>query len=107
VVKNNKRLMKAKGRACGNVCTNHKGTENYHEQLQRLYQFYSKCKKKLIPINKRLEKVKKLWKKEYSKSIVTRAKYYAMRKKCLTMAYLQNTYKCNSVTRLQVGCKGL
>jgi len=104
--KNNKRLLKAKGRGCGNVCTNHKRTENYHEQLERLHVFYKKCKKKLLPINNNLVKAKKLWKKETTKEVVSKAKYLAMKKKCLTMAYLQNTYKCNSVTKLQVGCKG-
>merc|ERR1719330_1118761 len=85
IFKNNKRLMKAKGSSCGNVCAIHKRTENYHEQLQRLYDFYSKCKKRLLPISKRLENAKKLWKKMNAKSIVTKAKYYAMRKKCMMM----------------------
>lgn len=106
IFKNNKRLMKAKGKGCGNVCTNHKRTENYHEQLQRLYDFYGKCKKKLIPISKRLESAKKLFKKESAKQAVGDAKYKAMKKKCLTMAWIMNTRKCGAVGRLKNGCKG-
>jgi hypothetical protein len=103
--KNNKRLMKAKGSSCGNVCAIHK-FENYHEQLQRLYDFYGKCKKRLLPISKRLESAKKLVKKESVKSAITKAKYWAMRRKCMTMAYMQNIRKCQSVARLQISCRG-
>jgi len=106
IYRNNKRLLKAMGKSCGNTCTNHKRTENYHEQLQRLYDFYGKCKKKLAPINRRLVSAKKLFKKENAKTVVTKAKYYAMRKKCMMMAYRQNVRKCQSVARLQIGCRG-
>jgi len=102
---NYRRLLKIQGRRCGNVCSNHKN-ENYHEQLQRLAAFYSKCKKKMRPLTKKEKLAKKLYVKQYKKHFINNRKYIAMKKKCLKIAYLMNTRKCQSVMRLDTGCKG-
>lgn len=103
--KNLKRLMRIKGRSCGNRCTNLRN-ENYHEQLQRLVLFYSRCRKRLGPLQKRIKRAKKMFHTEHKKYYITSAKYRAMLKKCKKIAYLMNTRKCASVTKLATGCKG-
>jgi len=102
---NYRKLLKIQGRSCGNVCSNHKN-ENYHEQLQRLVQFYKKCKKKMGPLAKKEKRAKKIYVKEYKKHFINSKKYIAMKKKCLKIAYLMNTRKCQSVYKLETGCKG-
>jgi len=103
--KNLKKLMRIKGRSCGNRCTNHRN-ENYHEQLQRLAYFYGRCRKKLGPLQKKIKRAKKMFLGEHKKYYITSAKYKAMLKKCKKIAYLMNFRKCASVTKLAVGCKG-
>merc|ERR1712129_276244 len=49
---------------------------------------------------------KKLYVKQYKKHFINNRKYIAMKKKCLKIAYLMNTRKCQSVMRLDTGCKG-
>jgi len=102
---NTKKLLQIKGKTCTNRCTNLRN-ENYHEQLQRLVKFYKDCKKKLGPLGEQLAKAKKTYQKEHKKHYITSAKYKAMLKKCKKIAYLQNWRKCQSVTKLQTGCKG-
>jgi len=97
--------MKVKGKSCTNRCTNLKN-ENYHEQLQRLVKFYKDCKKKLGPLGEQMAKAKKTYVKNHKKHYITSAKYKAMLKKCKKIAFLMNTRKCQSVTKLQTGCKG-
>lgn len=103
--KNMKKLMKIHGRSCGNRCTNLKN-ENYHQQLQRLVHFYSRCRKKLGPLQKKIKGAKKMFHKEHKKYYITSAKYRAMLKKCKKIAYLMNNRKCASSTKLATGCKG-
>jgi len=101
----NKQLMTVQGRTCINVCTNHRN-ENYHEQLRRLARYYTKCKKKLGPLKRDMEQAKKIYIKEHKKHWKSGAKYKAMKKKCFKIAFLMNREKCQSVTKLQTGCKG-
>jgi len=102
---NYKKLHKIAGRKCVNVCTNQKN-ENYHEQLQRLVTYYKKCKKSIGPLLKKEKNAKKMYIHQYKRHYWNRAKYIAMRKKCLKIAYLMNVRKCQSVYKLDTGCKG-
>jgi len=102
---NTKKLLKIKGKTCTNRCTNLRN-ENYHEQLLRLVKFYKDCKKKLKPLGEQMKKAKKTYVKEHKKSYITTEKYKAMLKKCKKIAYLMNSRKCESVTKLTTGCKG-
>merc|ERR1712008_485388 len=102
---NYRKLHKIAGNKCVNVCSNHKN-ENCHEQLQRLAAFYSKCKKRMRPLTKKEKLAKMLYVKQYKKHFINNRKYIAMKKKCLKIAYLMNTRKCQSVMRLDTGCKG-
>jgi len=102
---NYKKLTKIAGKNCVNVCSNQK-MENYHEQLQRLAQYYGKCRKTLGPLMKKEKQAKKIFINEYKRHGLGNAKYTAMKKKCMKIAYLMNTRKCQSVTKLNAGCKG-
>merc|ERR1712079_870219 len=102
---NYKKLHKIAGKKCVNVCNNHKN-ENYHEQLQRLVTYYKKCKKSIGPLLKKEKAAKKMYIRQYRKHYTGRAKYFAMRKKCLKIAYLMNVRKCQSVYKLDTGCRG-
>jgi len=102
---NFRKLHKIQGNKCVNVCTNNKN-ENYHEQLKRLVGYYAKCKKKIGPLLKKEKQAKKTYIRQYRKHYWNRAKYIAMRKKCLKIAYLMNYRKCQSVYKLNTGCKG-
>jgi len=53
-----------------------------------------------------MAKAKKTYVKNHKKHYITSAKYKAMLKKCKKIAFLMNTRKCQSVTKLQTGCKG-
>jgi len=101
----NRQLMVVKGRECVNVCTNHRN-ENYHEQLRRLARYYTKCENKLGPLKRDMDLSKKVYVKEDKKHWVSEAKYKAMKKKCFKIAFLMNKEKCQSVTKLETGCKG-
>merc|ERR1711956_3837 len=48
----------------------------------------------------------KIYNKEYRRHSLGNAKYKAMNRKCRKIAYLMNTGKCQSVTKLDTGCKG-
>jgi len=102
---NYKKLHKIAGRKCGNACSNHKN-ENYHEQLQRLVTYYKKCKESIGPLLKKEKASKKLFIRQNKRHLTNRAKYLAMLKKCKKIAYLMNVRKCQSVYRLDTGCKG-
>jgi len=102
---NYKKLHKIAGNKCVNVCNNHKN-ENYHEQLQRLVTYYKKCKKSIGPLLKKEKAAKKMYIRQYRRHYTGRAKYFAMRKKCLKIAYLMNVRKCQSVYKLDTGCRG-
>merc|ERR1712008_638911 len=80
---NYRKLHKIAGNKCVNVCSNNKN-ENCHEQLQRLAAYYKKCKKNIGPLVKKVKQAKK----------------------CLKIAYLMNVRKCQSVYKLDTGCKG-
>jgi len=102
---NYKKLHKIAARKCVNVCSNHKN-ENYHEQLQRLVTYYKKCKKSIGPLVKKEKLAKKMYIRQYRRHNTHRAKYIAMKKKCMKIAYLMNVRKCQSVYKLDTGCKG-
>merc|ERR1719433_1665374 len=102
---NYKKLAYIQGKNCVNVCNNHYN-ENYHEQLQRLAEYYGRCKKKLGPLVKKEKQAKKIFVKEHRKHYIQSAKYKAMNRKCRKIAYLMNTRKCQSVTKLDTGCRG-
>jgi hypothetical protein len=102
---NYRKLARIQGKKCVNTCSNHKN-ENYHEQLQRLVEYYGKCRKSLGPLMKKEKQAKKIYIKEYKRHYVGNAKYKAMNRKCRKIAYLMNTRKCQSVTKLDTGCRG-
>jgi len=102
---NYKKLAGIQGKQCVNTCTNRR-LENYHEQLTRLMRYYKRCRNKLGPLVKKEKKAKKVYTKEYRKHYVANAKYLAMKKKCMKIAYLMNTRKCQSVMKLDTGCRG-
>merc|ERR1712008_246762 len=102
---NYKKLHKIAAKKCVNVCSNHKN-ENYHEQLQRLVTYYKKCKKSIGPLVKKEKLAKKMYIRQYRRHNTHRAKVIAMKKKCMKIAYLMNVRKCQSVYKLDTGCKG-
>jgi len=98
-----KKLAKAEEDQCSNICSNDR-YENYHEELERLFKYYAKCKAKIEP---RVQNVKDTMKKAVaaaSHKKLSDAKYQAMQKKCLKIAFVMNQYKCRAVEKLDASC---
>jgi len=98
-----KKLAKAEEKKCSNVCKNNK-IENYHEQLEKLVLYYKKCKDKIGPKVEEVEKTGKKVVKAATDKKLSDAKYLAMKKKCLKIAYLMNQHKCQAVQTLDSSC---
>lgn len=104
-LKNSKKLLKAEGDRCSNVCTNQKN-ENYSEQLDRLAEYYTKCKTKIEPKWLKKEKLVKDYAKAEAAAKYSKAKYLAMLEKCKLIAYRMNVKKCDAVGMLKTSCSG-
>jgi len=102
-VKVSKKLLKAEERKCTNVCNNNK-EENYNEQLDRLADYYTKCKKAIKPKLDAMEKVTKQYKTAVKQKKLGDARYEAMKKKCKLIAYRMNNKKCDARKKFAGSC---
>jgi len=102
-LKTKKRLAKAEEDKCTNVCAQGK-EENYNEQLSRLVDYYDKCKKKIEPRFKDVQKAEKKYKTAAGEQKLSSAKYNAMKQKCKLIAFRMNNKKCKAVEMFDTSC---
>jgi len=100
-----RKLAQIEEKKCVNTCGSG-NLENYHEQLQRLAKYYTKCKKSIGPHVAKVAKLSKQLKRYVAGFKLSNAKYEAMKKKCKKIAYIMNQYKCRAVTNLDTSCTG-
>jgi len=100
-----KRLLKVAGDRCTNVCRQLR-QENYQEQLDRLKDYYGDCKKRIDPLWKNNEKLRKKHLAAAYDAEHGNAKYTIMVDKCKLIAFDMNTKKCQAVHKFRTACAG-